>query len=74
MSRKHFNAIAVTLGYQMRQYTPNSPEYNAIVHAAVALCHDFKVANTNFDRDRFMEFMHEVADGSRDLDGKKVAA
>ena len=74
MTRKHFTAVAITLGYQLRGYQPKSPEWNAVVDTATALCHDFKVANTNFNRDTFLGFMFDVAEGRRDLDGKKVAA
>lgn len=74
MTRKHFEAIAITLGYQLRQYEPGSAEYNAVTDAATALCHDFATANRAFARDRFLAFMFEVASGARDLDGRKVAA
>lgn len=74
MTRKHFEAIAITLGYQLRQYPTNGAEYNAIVQTAAALCRDFAAANSAFYGDRFMAFMYDVAEGRRDLDGKKVAA
>lgn len=74
MTRKHFEAIAITLGYQLRQYPVDSPAWIAVVDAAGALCHDFARANSAFYGDRFTEFMFDVAEGRRDLDGKKVAA
>lgn len=74
MTRKHFQAIAITIGYRMRDYAPNSREWTAIADTATALCHDFRAANSGFDRDKFMEFVLDVAAGRRDLDGKKVAA
>lgn len=72
MTRKHFQAIAITIGYQMRQYPANSPEWNAIVDTAAALCRDFAAANSAFYGDRFMEFVYDVSEGRRDLDGKVV--
>lgn len=74
MTRKHFTAIAITMGWNLRRYAKGSPEWNAIIDTATSLCHDFKAANSNFDNVRFMDFMEEVARGDRDLDGKKVAA
>lgn len=74
MTRKHFEAIAITIGYRMRDYEPASREWHAVADTATALCHDFSAANPSFDRDRFIEFVLDVAAGRRDLDGKKVAA
>lgn len=74
MTRKHFEAIAITLGFQMRQHDADSPERKAIHQTASALAIDFRTFNSNFDVDRFLGFVLDVAEGRRDLDGKKVAA
>lgn len=74
MTRKHFEAIAITLGSQLRRYDPDSFEAVAIRQTANALCSDFARANPAFYGDRFIAFMSDVAEGRRDLMGKKVAA
>lgn len=74
MTRKHFEAIAITLGFQMRQHDADSPERRAIYQTACALVVDFRTINSNFDTDRFLDFVLDVAEGRRNFFGKKVAA
>jgi hypothetical protein len=74
MTRKHFEAIAITLGFQMRQHDVDSPARIAVYQTACALAVDFRTINPRFDIDRFLEFVLDVAEGRRDFDGKKVAA
>lgn len=71
MTRQHFEAIAITLGAQMRQYG-QGPERQAVYTAARDLATDFSRFNPAFDIDRFMLFVLEVAENRRDLTGKKV--
>ena len=72
MTRKHFQAIAITIGFQMRQHDADSPERKAIYQTAEALASDFRTFNSNFYVDRFLGFVLDVAAGRRDLDGKVV--
>ena len=74
MTRKHFEAIATAIGHTLRGLDPDGPEYRAVLDAAADLAGTFKQINPAFDFDRFGQFVVDVAQGRRDLDGKKVAA
>lgn len=74
MTRKHFEAIAITIGHALREHDPNGPEYRAILDTTADLAGTFKQINPAFDFDRFGQFVVDVAQGRRGLDGKKVAA
>lgn len=74
MTRKHFETIAITLGVQMRDYIPESNEWEVVLDTAAAIAADLRALNPRFDTDRFLTFALEVAEGTRDIDGKKVAA
>lgn len=74
MTRKHFETIAISLGQTMRDYPNESNEWEAIHDAALNIAQDLRSLNPRFDPDRFLDFVLQVADGTRDLDGKKVAA
>lgn len=74
MTRKHFETIAITLGMQMRDYIPESNEWEVVLDTAAAIAADLRALNPRFDTDRFLTFALEVAEGTRDIDGKKVAA
>jgi hypothetical protein len=72
MTRKHFTAIAITLGQQMRRYDERPAECQVIWETAIELARDFRVANPRFDVQRFLEFVRDVAEYRRDLDGKQI--
>ena len=74
MTRKHFETIAISLGMQMRDYIPESNEWEVVLDTAAAIAADFRALNPRFDTDRFLTFALEVAEGTRDVDGKKIAA
>lgn len=74
MTRKHFEAIAITLGQQMRRHDDDSAAWSAIWETAIELARDFRVANPRFDVQRFLEFVRDVAEYRRDLDGKRTKA
>ncbi len=74
MTRKHFQAIAITLGAQMRDHEPLSEGQMIIWTTASLLAADFRAASPSFDTQRFLDFVAEVATYRRDLDGKAVAA
>lgn len=74
MTRKHFEAVAITIGAQMREHAVGDDAWCAILTTANLLCHDFRRANPSFDSNRFLQFVLDVANGDRDLDGKAVAA
>lgn len=74
MTRKHFEAVAITIGAQMRNYEINSAEWQAIFQTASLIAADFRAANPRFVPTRFIQFVLDVANYRRDLDGKAVAA
>lgn len=74
MTRKHFQQIAMALGFQMRQYDAGSTEWSAVHQAASSLAVEFLVINPRFDQARFLEYVMDVAEGRRDLTGKRLSA
>lgn len=74
MTRKHFETIAISLGWSMRdRFAPDSIGWNAILDAAATIAADLRAINPRFDTDRFLEFVLDVAEYRRGLDGKKAA-
>ena len=74
MTRKHYETIAISLGQTMRDYDPESNEWEAVAATAYGIAFDLRTLNPRFDPDRFLDFVLDVATGARGLDGKKVAA
>lgn len=74
MTRKHFETIAISLGGEMRGAINGSAPWYTILRVARVLASDLRATNPRFDADRFVDFVLDVAEGRRDLDGKKVAA
>ena len=64
MTRKHFIAIADSIGLEIR-HSKTSVEKDAIRRTAQVLCLTFWETNPNFDRVRFMDWIDEVAAGTR---------
>lgn len=74
MTRKHFEQIAIAIGFQMRQHDADSTEREAIRQTASALSVEFLIINPRFDHVRFLEYVLDVAENRRDVCGKKVTA
>lgn len=74
MTRKHFNSIAISIGWTLRDYERESREWNAILDTASTIAADLRVVNPRFDTDRFLNFVLDVAERRRDLEGRKVAS
>jgi hypothetical protein len=74
MTRKHYILIANSLGSHMRFERGDSKAQEVIYLTAQELSHALHADNPRFDRARFLEHVLDVAEGRRDLDGKKVAA
>jgi hypothetical protein len=55
MTRKHYEAMAKTIRYHVEGYEPVEPARIAIDRLVRDICHDLKVENRNFNRDRFIE-------------------
>lgn len=66
MSRKDFVGIADTLGLHIRN-ADDDHDKAVIRSVALALTIDLKIANPNFDRDRFLDHVADVADGTRGI-------
>lgn len=64
LSRADFVGIADTFGLLIRR-TDSLHDQGVIRGVAVALCIDLKASNRNFDKDRFIAHIDEVADGER---------
>ena len=73
MTRKDYNLIATTIGWRLRDYAPDSREWKAVIDCASGIAADLRATNPRFDSDRFLMFVHEVANGDRDINGRKVA-
>lgn len=74
MTRKHFNSIAISIGWRMRDYERESREWEAILDTAATIAADLRAMNSRFDTDRFLGLILDVADEGRDLEGRKVAS
>ena len=72
MTRKHFETIAISIGWSMRASEPGSIGWNAILDTAATIASDLRTVNPRFDRDRFVEFVLDVAECRRDLEGKRT--
>jgi hypothetical protein len=67
MTRKDYNLIATTIGWHLRDYTPDSREWNALIDCASGLAADLRATNPRFDSDRFLTFVHELPGESATL-------
>ena len=74
MTRKHFETIAISLGGELRQTVRESAPWYTILGVARVLASDLRTVNPRFDEDRFLEYVLDVAEYRRNLDGKKVTA
>lgn len=72
MTRKHFETIAISLGYSLRNTFKESAAWYTVLSVVNALADDLRATNARFDRDRFVEFVLDVAEYRRDLDGKRI--
>lgn len=66
MTRKHFIAIADSLGLEIRHADNAHVEYG-IRKAIDAMIPVFKGANSMFDEDRFINHINEVAVGAKSV-------
>jgi hypothetical protein len=73
MTRKHYILIANTLGAEMYWERQDKEARDVIYLTAKALASALKTDNPRFDTTRFLEHVLDVAEGRRDLDGKKAA-
>jgi hypothetical protein len=71
MSRKNYNAIATNFGYSLRSIT-GTAEVNSAWAMVSAFSEAAREDNPAFDPNRFGNWVQETADGTRDLEGKKV--
>jgi hypothetical protein len=72
MTRKHYETIAISLGGSLRETIKQSAPWYTILAVARNLADDLRATNARFDRDRFLEYVLDVAEYRRDLDGKKI--
>ena len=72
MNRKDYNIIASTIGWHLRDYAPDSREWKAVIDCAAGIAADLRETNPRFDGDRFLTFVDEVANGERDINGRKA--
>ncbi len=66
LSRTDFVGIADTLGLHIRN-ADATHDKSVIRGVAVALCIDLKMSNRNFDKDRFLDHVDAIADGSKEI-------
>lgn len=64
MTRKHFIALADSLGLALRD-ARNTDEQFGVYRAIDSIIPTLQAANSAFDRDRFKTHIHEVAHGER---------
>jgi hypothetical protein len=72
MTRKHYETIAISLGSSLRDTFKESAAWYTVICVVKTLADDLRATNPRFDRDRFVEFVLDVAEYRRDLDGKKI--
>jgi hypothetical protein len=79
MSKKDFNLMASQFGQQIKHI--NAMDYHqpireiaikTVLDSIKAFCYVAITANSNFDSSRFYDFVDEIADGRRDVNGKLV--
>ena len=72
MSKKDYIKLATAFGATLRHFDGNE----SLRGSALMIIEDFtrvaKSDNPAFDSYRFMEWINEVSDGRRDMEGKKV--
>jgi hypothetical protein len=71
MSRKDYVALAISLGQTIRQTSDDDGRAN-VRWAAHNIATTLKAEQPRFDYARFMDFVDDVAAGTRGLDGKVV--
>jgi hypothetical protein len=72
MTRKHYETIAISLGSSLRDTYKESAAWYTVLRVVNVLADDLRATNARFDRDRFVEFVLDVAEYRRDLDGKRI--
>lgn len=80
MTRKDYVNLATAMGMQLRSgkydfgdVTPFASGFNSGMQEMVEVVAEaLNRGNANFDYDRFMQFTMEVADRTRDAEGRKV--
>ena len=66
MTRKHFIAIADSIGLNLRN-EENKSGRSAIWQVAYDLCPTFSAVNSNSDKDRFVDHIAAVAAGTKGI-------
>jgi hypothetical protein len=70
MTKKHFEAFANAYGFQLRFLNPNDVEQFWLgIRIFEDVCKQF---NPNFDVTTFEDWIRDIAEKRRDLNGKKI--
>lgn len=77
MTRKDYVNLATAMGLELRYAAGATTEFEkgkkgGLREMVFVVAEALNSANANFDRDRFTEFTLEVANGTRDAQGRKV--
>ncbi len=73
MTKKHFEAFATAFGYQLRFMDTKNDEQIKTFWLVVKTFEDTaKQFNSMFDAETFANWILDVAEKRRDLDGKKI--
>lgn len=85
MTRKHFVALAVEFGEAWRQFDIDAAAGDVdfcridamgdtLIDAQTRVMGVCKRSNPRFDREHFSQFVEEIRNYQRDLDGRKIPA
>lgn len=73
MTKKHFEAFATAFGHQLRFIdATNLDQIKAFWLAVASFESTAKQLNPNFDANKFGEWVADVAENRRDVNGKKI--